>query len=76
MKYHSGSHLSSDLCIETANDVVLTVVVTVGQFGEPVKCIGIDISEYCTNAAQNNLCECQVCVKNAHINTIYFILNC
>ena len=37
MKYHSGSHLSSDLCIETASDVVLTVVVTVGQFGEPVK---------------------------------------
>ena len=39
-QYHSGSHVICDFSIETANDLVLTVVWTVGQFGEPVKCVG------------------------------------
>ena len=39
-QYHSGSHVICDFCIETVKDVVLTVVRTVGQLGEPVKCTG------------------------------------
>ena len=37
----SGSHLTSDLHIETASDLVLIVVITVRQFGKPVQCMAI-----------------------------------
>ena len=45
-KYHSGSHIIGDFCIETVNDAALTVVLTVGQLSEPGKCIGIPV--HCT----------------------------
>ena len=35
--YHSGSHVICAFCIETVMDVLLTVELIVGQFGEPVK---------------------------------------
>ena len=35
--YLSGSHVICVFCIETVKDVLSTVVLIVGQFGEPVK---------------------------------------
>ena len=42
--YHSGSHIICIFCNETVKDVLLTVVLIVGQFGEPVKCIGVVVN--------------------------------